>query len=90
MRDWRDLNGDGTVDAYEHIIADEMLCTGREEYIAMFGNAGDFDDDAEEEDLEFELTMRGLDFDELKNMDEDARIEALEDAGFDADDFDFD
>lgn len=43
MRDWRDLNGDGTVDAYEYIIADEG-----------------------------------------------ARIEALENAGFDAVDFDFD
>lgn len=89
MHDWRDLNGDGTVDAYEHIIADEMLCTSEEEHIAMFGDAGDFEDD-DEEDLEFELMLNGLDFDELSDMNEDDRIEALEDAGLDPDDFDFD
>lgn len=45
MRDWRDLNGDGAVDAYEHIITDEMLCTRREEHITMFGNTRDYGDE---------------------------------------------
>ena len=43
----------------------------------------------EEEELEDELIMSGLDRDELEMMDEDERREALEDAGFDVDDFDF-
>ena len=33
--------------------------------------------------------MAGLDYDELLFMDEDERIEALEDAGLDPDDYDF-
>lgn len=36
-----------------------------------------------------ELESAGLDVDELSLMDDDERAEALEDAGFDADDFDF-
>ena len=44
----------------------------------------------EEQELEDELIMSGLDRDELEMMDEDERREALEDAGFDVDDFDFD
>lgn len=43
----------------------------------------------EEQELEDELIMSGLDRDELEMMDEDERREALEDAGFDVDDFDF-
>lgn len=39
--------------------------------------------------MEDELAMSGLDIDELEMMDEDGRIEALEDAGIDPDDFDF-
>ena len=38
---------------------------------------------------EDELETAGLDYDELSFMDEDERIEALEDAGLDADDYDF-
>ena len=36
-----------------------------------------------------ELESAGLDVDELSLMDDDERTEALEDAGFDADCFDF-
>ena len=43
----------------------------------------------EEQELEDELIMSGLDRDELEMMDEDERREALEDAGFDVDEFDF-
>ena len=38
MRDWMDLNDDG-----------EMLCTSREEHEALFGDAGDFEDDSEDD-----------------------------------------
>lgn len=38
---------------------------------------------------EEDLASSGLDIDELELMDDDERREALEDAGFDADDFDF-
>ena len=52
---------------------------------------GDFDDDAETDDADFEYDaiMSGLDPDELMDMDEDERDEALEDAGLDPDDYDF-
>lgn len=45
MRDWMDLNGDGEIDSSEKMFAEEMLCTSREEYEALFGDVGDFEDD---------------------------------------------
>ena len=56
-----------------------------------FGDDGDFDDDAETDDADFEYDaiMLGLDPNELMDMDEDERDEALEDAGLDPDDYDF-
>jgi len=36
-----------------------------------------------------DLEISGLDYEELSMMDEDERIEALEDAGLDPDDYDF-
>ena len=45
MRDWMDFNGDGEIDSTEMMFAEEMLCTSREEHEALFGNAGDFEDD---------------------------------------------
>lgn len=46
-------------------------------------------DDLEEDDeLIDELEMAGLDIDELADMDEDERREAIEDAGLDPDDYD--
>lgn len=91
MRDWRDLNGDGEIDGAEMMFADEMLCTNKEEHMALFGNAGDFDDETDEdEEMEYDLALHGLDPDELADMDEDERMEALEDAGLDPDDYDFD
>lgn len=91
MRDWRDLNGDGIIDGAEMMFADEMLCTGKDEHMALFGNAGDFEDETDEdEEREYDLALHGLDPDELADMDEDDRIEALEDAGLDPNDYDFD
>ena len=34
----------------KQIMKDEMLCTSREEHIALFGDAVDFDDDSYEDD----------------------------------------
>lgn len=55
MRDWRDLNGDGIIDGAEMIFADEMLCTSKEEHKALFGNAGDFGDETDEDDYDFDF-----------------------------------
>ena len=86
--DWMDFNKDGEVDTNEELMGMEMLCSSREEHEALFGDAGDFDDDSSE-DFDDELEMAGLDRDELEFMDEDERREALEDAGLDPDDYDF-
>ena len=86
--DWMDFNKDGEVDATEEFMGMEMLCSSREEHEALFGDAGDFDDDSSE-DFDDELEMAGLDRDELEFMDEDERRETLEDAGLDPDDYEF-
>ena len=88
--DWMDFNHDGKVDAAEHFLGAEMLCSSREEHEALFGDAGDYvgDDDYEDEEDE-ELELAGLDRFDLEMMDEDERRETLEDAGLNPDDFDF-
>lgn len=48
MKNWMDLNGDGKIDGAEMMFAGEMLCTSREEHEALFGDAGDFEDDAKD------------------------------------------
>lgn len=71
-----DVNHDGELDGFERTL----------DYMA-------FEDltsvDTEEEDLEDDIELAGLDRDELEWMDEDERREALEDAGLDPDDYDF-
>lgn len=89
MRDWMDLNGDGEIDGTEMMFAEEMLCTSREEHEALFGNAGDFEDDTKE-DFEIDAMAVGLDAGELEFMDSDESAEILEEAGLDPDDYDFD
>jgi hypothetical protein len=90
MKDWMDINGDGEIDGAEMMFAEEMLCTSKEEHKALFGNAGDFEDDSAEDDFEADAMAAGLDVDELELMDPDERAEALEEAGLDPDDYDFD
>ena len=85
MRDWMDLNGDGEIDGSEMMFAGKILCTSREEHEALFGDVGDFEDD-----FEIDAMAAGLDVDELELMDPDDRAEALEEAGLDPDDYDFD
>lgn len=67
-----DLNGDGKIDGTEMMFAEEMLCTSREEHEALFGDAGDFEDDIKE-DFDIDATAAGLDVDELELMDPDDR-----------------
>lgn len=89
MKNWMDLNGDGEIDGTEMMFAQEMICSSREEHEALFGDAGDFEDDAND-DFETDAMLAGLDADELEFMDSDERAEALEEAGLEADDYDFD
>ena len=49
--DWMDFNHDGKVDAMEQYMGMELLCGSKEEHEALFGDAGDFDD---EEDDDFD------------------------------------
>ena len=85
---WMDFNGDGEVDAAEEFFGTEMLCSSREEHEALFGDAGDFENEEDDEEDD-ELEMAGLDRTDLEFMDEDERREALEDAGLDPDDYEF-
>lgn len=91
-RDPFDFDGDGKIDAFEADAELQMMAGSREEAIALTGDDTFYtgSDDLEEDD-EFvdELEMAGLDIDELADMDEDERREALEDAGLDPDDYDF-
>lgn len=89
MRNWMDLNGDGEIDGTEMMFAQKMICSSRKEHEALFGDAGDFEDDAND-DFETDAMLAGLDADELEFMDSDERAEALEEAGLEADDYDFD
>lgn len=90
-RDIFDLNKDGEVDAFELDVSQQMMAGSREEAIRLTGDDTFYtgsDTLEEEDDLEDELEMAGLDIDELADMDEDERREALEDAGLDPEDYD--
>jgi len=69
----------------------QMMASSRQEAIDLTGDdtfyAGS-DTLDEDEDLGDELELVGLDIDDLAEMDEDERREALEDAGLDPDDYD--
>ena len=71
-----DFDGDGELDGYESAVMDDIV----------FGH-DDSNSDTEEDD---DFTCVGLDRTELEYMDEDERREAIEDAGLDPDDYDFD
>ena len=89
--DWMDFNRDGEVDGFETYVGLQMMAGSRQEAIAQTGDDAFYtgSDSLEENDeLADELEMVGLDVDELADMDEDERREALEDAGLDPDDYD--
>ena len=73
-----DYDGDGKLNAYEYSVMDDVV----------FGH--EYTGTSEAYELEDELSLAGLDVTELEYMDEDERREALEDAGLDPDDYDFD
>ena len=71
-----DFDGDGKLNTYVYSMMDDIV----------FGH-DDSNSDTEEDD---DFTCVGLDRTELEYMDEDERREAIEDAGLDPDDYDFD
>lgn len=73
-----DFDGDGKLNAYEYSVMDDLVF-GHEDACTS--------DDTE---LEDDLLLAGLNETELECMDADERREALEDAGLDPDDYDFD
>lgn len=73
-----DFDGDGKLNTYEYSIMDDIV----------FGHDDSNSDEEEEEEDDF--TCVGLDRTELEYMEEDERREAIEDAGLDPDDYDFD
>ena len=86
-----DFNGDGKTDAFEAEIELQMMASSREEAIRLTGDDTFYtrSDSLEEDDeLVDGLEMAGIDIDELADMDEDERREAIEDAGLDPDDYD--
>lgn len=50
-----DFNGDGKIDATERFLWDELMCTSKEEDEALFGDAGDFEEDECSDQLRFIL-----------------------------------
>ena len=72
-----DFDDDGRLNAYEYAVMDDVVFGHDEE-------SGDSDE------LEDDLAGAGLNAMDLEFMDDDERREALEDAGLDPDDYDFD
>lgn len=86
-----DFNGDGKVDGFETYVGLQIMASSRQEAIALTGDDAFYtgrDDLEKDDELIDELEMAGLDLDELADMDEDERREAIEDAGLDPDDYD--
>jgi hypothetical protein len=87
-----DFNDDGNIDAFEMDVSQQMMAGSREEAILLTGDdtfyTGSDTLEDEEEDLEDDLIMAGLDLYDLEDMDEDERRAVLEDAGLDPDDYD--
>ena len=78
-----DRDNDGELDFFESYEEQDFF-----DRMEKRGIYEENDEDEEEEDsLDFELSLAGLDRDELEMMDDDERAEALEDAGIDPDDW---
>ena len=76
-----DFNHDGELDTFERTMEFEAF--------GEMMKDDEEDDVDQDEELETELELAGLDAEELSWMDEDERREVLEDAGLDPDDYDF-
>ena len=89
---WEDLDGDGHVDEVESLLADDLMCTNDEEREMNDGigglgpTSGSFG--LESDGLEIDLLNADIDPDDFRLMDEEERLEALDDAGLDPEDFD--
>ena len=83
MFDWND---DGKLDSFEQANQFEFEQRMLEEDQVD----DDEDDDEDDDDDDLDLDLAGLDRFDLEMMDEDERREALEDAGLDPGDYDFD
>jgi len=73
-----DVNHDGKLDVFERTM----------DFMA-FNEIMNEAEGSLEDELQDELEMAGIDYDELSFMDEDERREVLEDAGLDPDDYNF-
>lgn len=76
-----DSDHDGSLNVYERSMMDSFV----------FGEDSDEKSYMEDksDDIEYSLALEGVDLDDLEDMSEEERNEALEDAGLDPDDFDF-
>ena len=83
MFDWND---DGKLDSFEQANQFEF----EQRMLEEDSVDDDEDDDEEDDDDDLDLYLAGLDRFDLEMMDEDERREALEDAGLDPGDYDFD
>ena len=79
MFDWND---DGKLDSFEQ--------ANQFEFEQRMLEVDSVDDDEDDDDVDLDLDLAGLDRFDLEMMDEDERHEALEDAGLDPGDYDFD
>ena len=83
MFDWND---DGKLDSFEQANQFEF----EQRMLEEDSVDDDEDDDEDDDDDDLDLDLAGLDRFDLEMMDEDERHEALEDAGLDPGDYDFD
>ena len=85
MFDWND---DGKLDSFEQANQFEFEQRMLEE--DSVDDDEDDDEDEDDDDDDLDLDLAGLDRFDLEMMDEEERREALEDAGLDPGDYDFD
>ena len=83
MFDWND---DGKLDSFEQANQFEF----EQRMLEEDSVDDDEDDDEDDDDDDLDLYLAGLDRFDVEMMDEDERREALEDAGLDPGDYDFD
>lgn len=83
MFDWND---DGKLDSFEQANQFEF----EQRMLEEDSVDDDEDDDEDDDDDDLDLDLAGLYRFDLEMMDEDERREALEDAGLDPGDYDFD
>ena len=85
-----DFNGDGKLDSFEKAAEFSFFMEMMSESNKTTSNTTDtFSDNFESSNLEDALDYAGIDMLDFELMDDDDRAEALADAGYDIDDFDF-